>query len=286
MALNAFTVDVEDWFHICGVDDRLPPERWPALPSRVVDTTHALLDDLDRAGVTATFFVVGWVAGRFHDLVRQIGAAGHEIGAHGHWHRRAYDLTPEAFTADLARNLEELAAAGASDVRSFRAPEWSLNDRAPWAPAALRRAGFTVDASRAPVPVVGSRGYPRRPYPLATPAGPLLEVPPFVVTRGGWAYPLGWGWALRSARPSTVIRAIEARNRQGDPAVLTVHPWEVDPDPPRVHLPLALTFAHYHRLSGFRARLREILSAVEFGPVGDLSDVQAWRVAAGRQHER
>lgn len=279
MARNAFTVDVEDWFHVCGVDERLPPDRWHALPSRVVDTTHALLDDLSHADVSATFFIVGWVVERFPDLVHDIASAGHEVGAHSYWHRRVYEVTPQVFADDLTRNVGVLRDAGVSEVRSFRAPEWSVNDRCPWAPAVLRRAGFTVDASRAPVPVVGSASYPRRPYPLATPAGPLLEVPPLVVTRRGWAYPLGWGWALRSATPSTVIRAIEARNLQGDPAVLAVHPWEVDPDPPRVSLPLALTFAHYYRLSGFRSRLREVLAGAEFGPVRDLADARAWKCA-------
>lgn len=275
MAANAFTVDVEDWFHICGVDDRLPPAQWDTLPSRVLDTTRWLLDDLAAAEVTATFFVVGWVAERFPHLVAEILAGDHEIGAHSYWHRRTYELTPQTFADDLARNVTALANAGAGDVGAFRAPEWSANDRAPWAPAVLRDAGFTVDASRAPVPVVGSTHYPRRPYPLATSSGPLLEVPPFVVTRGRWAYPLGWGWALRSARPATVLREIAARNRHGDPAVLTVHPWEIDPHPPSVSLPPRLAFAHYFRLSGFRARLREVLAGAEFGPVSQLADAHA-----------
>ena len=281
MPVNAFTVDVEDWFHICGVGDRLPPEHWDALPSRVVDTTHRLLDDLSAADVTATFFVVGWVAERFPMLVTDIVAAGHEVGAHSYWHRRLYELTPAEFAVDLASNVDALSAAGVPAVRAFRAPEWSGNDRAPWAPAALRRAGFTVDASRAPVPFVGSSAYPRRPYPLATSCGPLLELPPFVVTRGRWPYPLGWGWGLRAAHPSTVLRAIDARNRRGDPAILTVHPWEIDPEPPSVRLPPRLAFAHYFRLSGFRLRLREMIAGTDFGPLSQLPDVLAWPCAAG-----
>lgn len=280
MPANAFTIDVEDWFHICGVDDRLPPAQWDTLPSRVVATTRALLDDLAAADVTATCFVVGWVAERFPDLVAEIATAGHEVAAHGYAHRRVYDDTPEAFADDLSRNLAVLEAAGARDVRAFRAPEWSANDRAPWAPALLRQAGLLCDASRAPVPIVGSASYPRRPYPLATPHGPVLELPPFVITRGGWPYPLGWGWALRAARPAVVLREIARRNRQGDPAILTVHPWEIDADPPSVHLPPRLAFAHYFRLGGFRARLREVLAGADFGPVSALPDVQAWPAGA------
>lgn len=276
MALNAFTVDVEDWFHICGVDDRLPPSGWARLESRVLPTTRALLEDLAHAGHRGTFLIVGWVAEHFPGLVREIRDGGHEIGLHGHWHRRVFELTPEGFRQDLRDNLAALRAAGAGDVVSFRAPEWSLNQRAPWAPAILAEEGLRLDASRAPVARVGSPSYPRRPYPLATPAGALLELPPLVGQLAGQAVPLGWGWGLRKAAPADVVAAIAANNRQGDPAVLTVHPWEIDPDPPHVRLPAPLAFAHYFRLSGFRMRLREVLAGAEFGPLCELPDADAW----------
>lgn len=276
MARNAFTVDVEEWFHICGVDDRLPAAGWDRLDSRVVPTTRALLDDLAAAGRRGTFLVVGWVAQRFPALVAEIAAAGHEIGMHGHWHRRVYDLTPEAFRQDLRDNRDALRAAGVDGIVSFRAPEWSLNHRAPWAPAILADEGIRLDASRAPVARVGSPTYPTRPYPIATSSGPLLELPPLVGRLAGQAVPLGWGWGLRRADPASVIDAIAASNRAGDPAVLTVHPWEIDPDPPRVRLPAPLAFAHYYRLAGFRARLRVILAATDLGPLRELPDAEAW----------
>ena len=276
MAPNAFTVDVEDWFHICGVDDRLPMSAWDRLESRVVPTTRLLLDDLDAAGARGTFLVVGWVAERFPELVGEIASAGHEIGLHGHRHRRVYDLTPDEFRSDLRDNVQALRAAGVAQVRTFRAPEWSLNERAPWALPILVEEGLRVDASRAPVPRVGSPGYPRRPHPIATTAGALLEVPPLVGALAGQAVPLGWGWGLRKAEPAEVLEAIAASNRRGDPAVITVHPWEIDPRPPRVRLPAPLAFAHYFKLSGFRTRLRAVMSGAAFGPLGELPDVQAW----------
>jgi len=276
MASNAFTVDVEDWFHICGVDDRLPASSWDRLESRVVPTTRMLLEDLARAGHRGTFLIVGWIAERFPDLVREIASGGHEIGLHSHWHRRVYDLTPETFRQDLRENRAAVQAAGAGAIVSFRAPEWSLNQRAPWAPAVLAEEGIRLDASRAPVARVGSSSFPRRPYPIATEAGVLLELPPLVGRLAGQAVPLGWGWGLRKAEPSEVLAAIAANNRQGDPAVLTVHPWEIDPDPPHVRLPAALAFAHYFKLSGFRSRLREVLAGAEFGPLCELTDAAAW----------
>lgn len=276
MALNAFTVDVEDWFHICGIDDRLPASSWDRLESRVVPTTRALLDDLALAGQRATFLVVGWVAERFPALVREIRDGGHEIGLHSHWHRRVYELTPEAFRQDLRDNRAALHDAGAGPIVAFRAPEWSLNQRAPWALPILAEEGIRLDASRAPVARVGSPSYPQRPHPIATMAGALLELPPLVGRLAGHAVPLGWGWGLRKAEPAALVDAIAASNRRGDPAVLTVHPWEIDPEPPHVRLPASLAFAHYYRLSGFRARLREVLAGAEFGPLCELPDSQAW----------
>jgi hypothetical protein len=160
-------------------------------------------------------------------------------------------------------------------VHAFRAPEWSINNRSLWALDVLAAERFTVDASMAPVRLVGDVTYPRRPHARKTPSGSILEVPPFVVDRFGQAMPLGWGWGLRMSSPSRVLRSIDAANRAGHPSILTVHPWEIDPDPPRVGLPLRLRFAHYFRLDGFRDRLRAILRDGDFGALGDLDVVRA-----------
>jgi polysaccharide deacetylase family protein (PEP-CTERM system associated) len=272
---NAITVDVEEWFHICGVGGPLARERWDRLPSRVVLTTRALLQDLDRAGARATFFVLGWIAERYPGLVGEILAAGHEIGSHGHVHARVYELEPDTFVADLRRSLAALRAAGVERVAGFRAPEWSINDRSLWALDCLVREGILLDASMAPVRIVGRVDYPRRPHVRHTSAGPIVEVPPLVVDRFGHAMPIGWGWGLRMTSPRRMLRTIEAVNALGLPAVLTVHPWEVDPEPPRIPLPPRLRFAHYFRLSGFRDRLAAVLRSGDFGALADVPVLQA-----------
>ncbi|MEO7271257.1 MAG: polysaccharide deacetylase family protein [Vicinamibacterales bacterium] len=276
---NAFTIDVEEWFHICGPLEVVAYERWPSLVSRVVETTRLLLDDLDRAGVRATFFVVGWIADRHPELVTEIVAAGHEVGSHGHRHQRVYELQPETFRDDIRQSVAALTAAGAPGVRAFRAPEWSINDRSLWGLDVLAAEGFLVDASMAPVKLVGSVSYRREPHARPTAAGSILEVPPLVADRFGQVMPLGWGWGLRMSSPRRVLSALEAANRAGAPGVLTVHPWEIDPDPPRVALPLRLWFAHYFRLDGFRARLRTVLRGGDFGAIGDLDAVRTARRA-------
>jgi len=263
--LNALTVDVEEWFHVCGVPS-LEPAVWDRLPSRVELTTRLILDLCDRTDTRATFFVLGWIAERWPHLVAEIRSAGHQIGSHGHAHARAYDLGARGFAEDLRASITAIAAAGPRPA-CFRAPEWSINGRSLWALEALAREGMTVDASMAPVRIVGDVRFPRTPHVRTTAAGSLTEVPPLVTDRFGQVMPIGWGWALRSSAPSAVLRTIEKTNQAGAPAVLTVHPWEIDPDPPRVALPLRLRFAHYYRLGGFSSRLRQILEGARFGSI-------------------
>jgi polysaccharide deacetylase family protein (PEP-CTERM system associated) len=266
---NFLTVDVEEWFHVCGVGGPLAPEHWPTLPSRVEFTTDLTLELLARRGVRATFFVLGSVAERYPRLVERVVSAGHEVASHGFSHRRVFELDEASFADELARAAAAIEGAGAPRPIGFRAPEWSINDRAPWGLAVLARAGFRYDSSMSPLRIVGNPRFPQVPHRRNTPHGALVEIPPLVGRRFGQQYPLGGGWGLRMSRPATVIREIQARNHLGVPATLFVHPWELDPEPPRVALPPALRFSHYFRLSGFAGRLDEILSRAEFGPMGE-----------------
>jgi polysaccharide deacetylase family protein (PEP-CTERM system associated) len=265
---NAFTVDVEEWFHICGVDGELRQENWLNLPSRVVATTNRLLDLLDRRNVFATFFVLGWVADHHPGLVERIRMAGHEIASHGYDHRRVYELTPESFTEDLDRSLSALGRAGARSVFGYRAPEWSINDRSLWALDILAARDFRYDSSMTALPMIGNPAYRQTPHERRTASGTLLEFPPLIGRRFGQNYPMGGGWGLRMHSARTVLREIERRNRDGAAVALFVHPWELDPDPPRTRLPLGPRFAHYFCLSGFERRLDEILAGSDFAPMG------------------
>ena len=265
---NFLTIDVEEWFHVCGVGGPLDVTCWPALPSRVEFTTDLTLDLLARHRITATFFVLGWVAHRHPRLVPRILSAGHEVASHGWSHRRVYEMDEASFEADLTRARGALEAAGAPRPLGFRAPEWSINDRSLWALPVLARLGYRYDSSMSPLRLVGNLAYPQVPHRRETACGPLLEVPPMVGRRFGQQYPLGGGWGLRMSRPATILRAIEARNRRGDPVTLFLHPWELDPDPPRVPLPWALRLSHYFRLRGYADRLHDVLGEVEFQAVG------------------
>jgi polysaccharide deacetylase family protein (PEP-CTERM system associated) len=267
---NCLTVDVEEWFHICGVGGPLGPDHWDRLPSRVVANTHALLDLLDRTQVRATFFVLGWVAERYPEIVARIASAGHEIGSHGQTHTPVYDLTAAEFAGEVDRSVAALKAAGAPAVEGFRAPQWSINDRSMWALDILSRKGFRFDSSLTPLRIIGNPDYPWDPHTRPTAAGELIEFPPFVVRRFGQTFPLGGGWGLRMTAPGRVLAAMEQRNRRGLTAALFVHPWEIDPDPPRVPLPPAKRFVHYFRLDGFGSRLDAVLRGARFAPMGEV----------------
>ena len=269
-AAHALTIDVEEWFHICGVGGTLAASNWPALPSRVVPTTTALLELLDRCGIRATFFVLGYVAERHPDLIRQIRSANHEIGSHGHQHDRVYELTRSQFEQDLDHSLAALTTCGVTEITAFRAPEWSINDKSLWALDVLASRGIGVDSSMAPLQMVGNPEYPQHLHRRTTVHGEIVECPPAVRKRLGLNIPEGGGWGLRMSRPVVVLRALEARLAAGRPAVFWIHPWEIDADPPRVALPPAMRFAHYFRLSGFQRRLETILRGAAFGPLGQL----------------
>lgn len=266
---NCLTVDVEEWFHVCDAGGPLAYAHWDSLPSRVVETTRDLLGLLDGCGVRATFFVLGWIAERYPALVAEIVDAGHEVGSHSHLHQRVYELTPEGFARDLEACRAALAAAGVHGIRGYRAPEWSINDRSLWALETLARAGFTFDSSMAPMRIVGDPDYPKQPHARSTPCGDVMEFPPLVDRRFGQNMPM-IGWGLRMTAPDRVLRIIEDRNARGIPVALAAHPWEIDPDPPRVKLPLDKSFAHYFRLRGFRSRLDRILRGASFAPMGEV----------------
>jgi polysaccharide deacetylase family protein (PEP-CTERM system associated) len=270
--LNGFSVDVEEWFHICAAPAALAPSRWDSLPSRVERNTDRVLAMLDRHGVRATFFVLGWVAERYPRVIEGIAAGGHVIGSHGQRHDRVYDLGADRFAADLRASIVVLASAGAGPITCYRAPEWSINDRAPWALDVLAREGITLDSSRAPMRVVGSPAYPQHPHRISTREGVLTEVPPFVRRRFGQHIPYGGGWGLRIANPSAVLREIDERNRRGTPVTFWIHPWELDPDPPRVRLPWPQRVAHYLGLPGFERRLDILLGNAAFGPLQEMID--------------
>jgi polysaccharide deacetylase family protein (PEP-CTERM system associated) len=275
------TVDVEEWFHVCGHPVYDVPERWESFPSRVVPSTERILEILDRTSSHATFFVLGWVARRHPGLLRRIVEGGHEVGCHGDLHRRADSMTSDEFRADLRAARAALENACGAPVTAYRAPEWSLRSASSPHLPTLVEEGFRVDSSLLAVPPIGDPGNPRRPTVLPTRAGDLLEVPPLVGTFFGFPAMLGGGWTSRYSREARITAAVEAALAKGESPVLYLHPWEVDQEHPEMELSPMARLVHFGARGRVVPRLTRLLSGhrgsslAEVFPAGTLRREEA-----------
>lgn len=278
---NAFTVDVEDYFHVSGFADRISPSQWDTFESRVVPNTHRLLRLLDEQQVQATFFVLGWVAERHPELVRQIGAGGHEIGCHSYWHRLVYDMGPDEFRADLRRARQAIEDITSKPVVAYRAPSYSITRRSRWAIEVLAEEGFRYDSSIFPIhhDRYGIPDAPSHPYAEHSSAGVVWEFPLTVVRLFGTNVPVAGGGYFRLYPVRLSIHWFEQVNRRtGQPFVFYVHPWELDPDQPRLHGCLRSRLRHYINLRHTEPKLKCLLPRFRWGT---LSAVLAETLPAG-----
>jgi len=264
------TIDVEDWFHICGVKDLIPEVSWLQLESRVSINTMKILDILSRKGVKATFFVLGFVAETHPDLIMKIQGAGHEIATHGYAHMQVYAMTPDMFRKDLRKSVSIISGITGHPVKGYRAPEWSIRDDSLWALDILSREGFEYDSSMAPLPIIGNPKYPKIPHRLTLDQGELWEFPPLVGATPLINLPLGGGWGLRVFPYRLISSAIRNLNAQGQPAVIYFHPREFDPANPRIQLPWAKRFVLDARFERAEKRLQRLLEDFRFTSVSDV----------------
>jgi polysaccharide deacetylase family protein (PEP-CTERM system associated) len=265
--LNALTIDVEDYFHVSGFEEVVQREAWPAYPCRVEANTERILARLDEAGVHATFFVLGWVAERFPDLVRRIHAGGHEIGSHGYWHRLIYSQTPEEFRDDLCRSRDLLQDLIGEKVTAYRAPSFSITRASLWALDVLLEEGFTVDSSIYPTrhDRYGIPGTALEPHKVERPAGTLWEFPPPVWPVLGYPLPVGGGGYFRLYPYALTRRGLRGINATGRPFAAYLHPWELDPEQPRIKAGRVRSFRHYVGLRHTETRLVQLLRDFRFG---------------------
>jgi polysaccharide deacetylase family protein (PEP-CTERM system associated) len=259
---NAMTVDVEDYFHVSVFDGLVPRHRWPLLESRVESNTERLMAVLDAHGVTATFFVLGWVAERHPRLIAAIAAAGHEVASHGYGHRLVYDQTPEAFRDDVRRAKALLEDACGSPVRGYRAPSYSIVPKSLWALDVLIEEGYEYDASIFPIrhDRYGIPVSARQPYVINRPGGRLVEAPGSTVRVGGMNLPVAGGGYFRILPYAWTRWGIARVNeRERRPVIFYLHPWEIDAGQPRLPAGLVSRFRHYRNLHETEPRLRQLL---------------------------
>ena len=281
----ALTVDVEDWFD--GLD--LPPGQCQGYESRVVASTERLLAMLAAHGARATFFVLGRVAAAHPELVERILAAGHEVGSHGHAHQFAYRQTPDAFARDLDASLVALARAGAPEIRDFRAPFFSVTRRSLWALDVLAAAGILRDSSIMPAlnPRYGIPTAPLGPNLIQTATGATIqELPVSCLGLGPLRVPFAGGFYLRAFPLRLVAAAIGWTLSRGRPVVLYLHPWELDPDQPRLPVPARIAATRYHRLHCTARKLDALLASFRWGTLAEVADGLSLTSALSRSEGR
>jgi polysaccharide deacetylase family protein (PEP-CTERM system associated) len=271
--LNAFSVDLEEYFQVANFDHVIDRRRWPELPSRAVAQTHRILDLCDQTGTRATFFALGWVAERQPDLLREIAARGHEIACHGYGHELLYQIGPERFREDVKRARGIIERVIGARVEGYRAPSFSITQRSLWALEILAEEGFRFDSSIFPVRHhrYGIPDFPREPVRLELPSGQrIVEFPLTTLAWGPLRLPLAGGGYLRLL-PFALLRwGIGRLVASERPTVLYVHNWEIDPDQPRQDVSALVRFNHYHNLERVEGRLRQLLVRTRYAPLRDV----------------
>ena len=272
---NALTVDVEEHFQVAAFENTIPRGKWHAQDSRVEANTGRVLDLLISRDVKGTFFVLGWVAERFPALIHRIVAEGHELASHGHDHRRIQEFSPAQFREDVIRTKRLLEDIGKVEVRGYRAPSYSIGSGNLWALDILQEAGHRYSSSIYPIKhdLYGMPEAPRFPFRIRP--GAILEIPVTTIELGGQKLPCGGGGYFRLL-PYPVfrlaLRRVNKRDRQ--PGLFYFHPWEVDPDQPRVRgASLKSRFRHYTNLGVMHARLERLLTDFQWGRMDEVFDV-------------
>lgn len=263
---NILTIDVEEWF----VD--IDPIYWDSQESRVVGNTHKLLEILAKAGARATFFILGYVAQRYPQLVEAIKSENHEIATHGYWHKPLTTQSTAEFAEDLSRSIDILERITGEKVAGYRAPRFNISRKTSWAIDILKEKGLRYDSSIFPVRthLYGAPHAPRFPYRISSsditrdfPEGDFWEIPLSVYRLPliGRNVPIAGGFYFRFFPYSFIRQAIKKINNCGYPAVCYLHPWELDPGQPKIS---SLSWYHYHGLSKAEGKFRKLLKDFQF----------------------
>lgn len=270
--LNALSVDIEDYFQVSGFAERIAPSQWPEFAPRVEGNTERILELFAAKQVYATFFVLGWIAERFPALVRRIAAAGHEIACHGYSHRLIYNQHRSHFHGETRRAKAVLEEITGARVHGYRAASYSITDRSLWALDILTREGFTYDSSVVPAhhDRYGIPGSNPVPHVLTTNYGELIEFPPTTMRLLATRVPIGGGGYFRLYPYGFSAWALRRVNRSGRPFIFYFHPWELDPDQPRIRAHPNAYIRHYLNLHRCETRIARLLDDFRFGTVSQV----------------
>ncbi len=269
---HCLTFDIEEHFQVDAFDSPMRRRHWDSFESRVEQNTKKILELLAMHDVRATFFVLGWIAERYPGLVRAISEDGHEVASHGYAHEMITVQSATAFREDVRRAKQILENMIGQAVPGYRAPSFSITPETSWALPILVEEGHRYDSSI--FPILHDRYGWRNANPcchvLDTPAGPLWEIPPSTVSLAGNRMPIAGGGYLRLVPFWLLKRWMRRVAVQGHPLVMYVHPWELDPEQPRMNGPLLSRFRHYVNLHKTEERLIHLLQEFRFAPIREV----------------
>ncbi len=265
--VNALSFDIEDWFHMVEIEAVADSSKWDSYESLVERYTEWIVQTVTEANVQATFFVLGWIAERYPQLVKLMVDNGHEVATHSYWHRKVYELTPEAFAEDLRQSIDVIESAGGQKVRGFRAPSFSITPGTEWAFDVLLDAGLEYDASLFPASRAHG-GYPCDPAPhtsMIAPSGrPMPELPMTMMRLGPATLPFSGGGYMRLLPGWLLRKGFDQLNAQGRPTVVYLHPRDFAPDCPRVSMSLKRRFKCYVGCGTTKGKLQMLLNRYDF----------------------
>lgn len=266
-----FTVDVEEHFQVSALEPYVERSDWDKHPTRVAASTHRILDLLDQYKKRGTFFTLGWIAERYPALVKEIAARGHEVASHGTDHKRVIFLTPAQFRESVRDSKRILEDVTGQRIQGYRAPSFSIVPGREWALDILIEEGYVYDSSLYPVKRDGY-GYPDtiwHPHVLQRPSGRLIEFPPATLQLLGARLPAGGGAYLRLLPGKLIESALDQAQAARYSGTVYIHPWEVDPDQPRLAVPPLTRIRHYGRLARTYSRLDQLLRRYAFRPIAE-----------------
>ena len=264
---NALTVDVEDYFQVSAFAKKINQNDWDKYPLRVEKNTQRLMDMFDEAQVKATFFILGWVADKNRMLINEIAERGHEVACHGYSHQLIYNQTPEVFREETIRSKSLLEDIVQAPVRGYRAASYSITRDSLWALDILAEAGFEYDSSIFPVrhDRYGIPDANEIPHTLKTPQGhSIVEFPLSTAKIFNYKLPIAGGGYFR-LYPYALTRAgLRQVNSRNQPFIFYLHPWEIDPDQPKVEAGWLSRFRHYNNLEKCELRLQRLMQDFQF----------------------
>lgn len=268
--INVLTVDLEDYYHATAFSANLGSLNGDMHVSRVEHNTDRTLEILAQNNCLATFFAVGSVAEKFPQLIHRIVRAGHEVACHSFAHRQVFTLTRAQFFEDTRRAKVAIENAGGTAVIGYRAPSFSITKDSEWAFEVLAELGFTYDSSIFPIRHLNfdMQDAPRSPFFVTTSCGSILEFPMTTIQIAGMRAPLAGGAYLRVLPYWYTRWGIRHLNTsECRPACVYLHPWELDPEQPRMQGNLTARLRHYFGLHGAEAKFRRLLEDFEFQPL-------------------